>query len=64
MHEPSSRPSARREHNVVGRKGVSVEGQVQGFKVSGPKFQSFEVSESQAREALAGDSGILKTLKL
>jgi hypothetical protein len=35
MHEPSSRPFARRErNNVVGRKTVSVEGQVQGFKVS------------------------------
>ena len=35
MHEPSSRPFARRERNVVVRETVSVEGQVQGFKVSG-----------------------------
>src|SRR5208282_6279777 len=44
MHEPSSRPFARREHKAVGRKTVSVEGkahQVQGFKVSG--FQSCKV---------------------
>jgi hypothetical protein len=35
MHEPSSRPFARREHNnVVRRKTVSLEGIVQGFKVS------------------------------
>jgi hypothetical protein len=40
MHEPSSRPFARREHNVVGRKTVSVEGKVPGFKVS--EFQSFK----------------------
>jgi hypothetical protein len=40
MHEPSSRPFARREHKAVKRKTVSVEGKVQGFKVSG--FQSFE----------------------
>jgi hypothetical protein len=40
MHEPSSRPFARREHSIAGRKTVSVEGQVQGFKVSG--FQSFK----------------------
>jgi hypothetical protein len=39
MHEPSSRPFARREHNVVGRKTVSVEGRLSGFKVS--RLQSF-----------------------
>lgn len=37
MHEPSSRPFARREINGGGRKTASVEGQVQGFKVSGLK---------------------------
>jgi hypothetical protein len=38
MHETSSRPFARREHKVLRRKTVSVEGkalQVQGCKVSG-----------------------------
>jgi hypothetical protein len=47
MHEPSSRPFARREHNVVGRKTVSVEGhwdfeqavKLPGFKIS--EFRSW-----------------------
>jgi hypothetical protein len=37
MHESSSRPFARREPNLFGRKTVSVEGKVQGFKVSKPQ---------------------------
>jgi hypothetical protein len=46
MHEPSSRPFARREHKVVGWKTVSVEGKVQGFKVSG--LQSFKSASFEA----------------
>lgn len=54
MHEPSSRPFAGRELDVVERKAVSVEGQVQGFKASKPqvsKFQGFRVSKTEDGEA-------------
>jgi hypothetical protein len=40
MHEPSSRPFARREPEAGTRKTASVEGKRTGFKVSG--FQSFK----------------------
>jgi hypothetical protein len=59
MHEPSSRPFARREQNVVGRKTVSVEGKEPGFKVSG--FQSFKARGHCERSQALQD---LKTLKL
>src|ERR1035441_10343485 len=59
MHEPSSRPFARREQNVVGRKTVSVEGKEPGFKVSG--FQSFKARGHCERSQALQD---LETLKL
>ena len=43
MHEPSSRPFARREHNVVGRKTVSVEGHWDFEQAA--KLPSFKISE-------------------
>jgi hypothetical protein len=57
MHEPSSRPFARREHNILGWKTVSVEGKEQGFKVSGfqsfngPRFQGLPWARSSTLEA-------------
>jgi hypothetical protein len=67
MHEPSSRPFARRERiNAVNRKGVSVEGHWDFEQLHVSKFSSFKssfpASRLQRRIQIAPTGGEMKNL--